>query len=117
MHFKLIVAVVEDADTEAIVNAARAAGATGSTVLNQAWGEGYAKERRRFLGLDVGGERDLILMLVEEHLARRILERVGAVGKFDTESGAGLAFQIDVEDAIGVLHQQSLLHPRVEEEL
>lgn len=40
MHFKLIVAFVEDTKTEAVMQAAREAGATGCTVINNARGEG-----------------------------------------------------------------------------
>ena len=116
MHFKLIVAVVEDADTDAIVRAARSAGATGATVINQASGEGYAREKS-FLGLDPGGRRDVVLLLVEEHLSRQILETVGRTGMFDSSPGAGIAFQLDVEDAIGVISQERQLQARVEEEL
>ena len=42
MHFKLIVAFVEDSKTDAIMHAAREAGATGCTVINNARGEGMA---------------------------------------------------------------------------
>ena len=116
MHFKLIIAVVEDADTDAIVRAARSAGATGATVLNQARGEGYRPEKAYF-GLDLGGQRDVVLLLVEEHLSRHILETVGRTGHFNSTPGAGIAFQLDVEDAIGVINQERLLQARVEEEL
>jgi hypothetical protein len=116
MHFKLVVAIVEDADTDAIVRAARAAGATGATVLNQARGEGYVSQRAYF-GLDAGGGRDVVLLLVEEHLSRTILEAVGAAGRFNSTPGAGIAFQIDVEDVIGGISQERLLQARVEEEL
>ena len=40
MHFKLIIVMVEDEKTNAVLKAAREAGATGATVLNQARGEG-----------------------------------------------------------------------------
>ena len=40
MHFKLIVAFVEDHKTDAIMEAARESGATGCTVINNARGEG-----------------------------------------------------------------------------
>ena len=40
MHFKLIVVIVEDADTGELLDIARRAGATGSTVISQARGEG-----------------------------------------------------------------------------
>ena len=116
MHFKLIIAIVEDADTDEIVRAARAAGATGSTVLNQARGEGNATAKPAF-GLDLGLGRDVVLLLVEEHLSRSILEAVGRAGRFESTPGSGIAFQIDVEDAIGVITQERLLQSRVEAEL
>lgn len=43
MRFKLIVAMVEVELTDAILDAARQAGATGSTLVNNARGEGLKK--------------------------------------------------------------------------
>lgn len=116
MHFKLIIAIVEDADTDELVDAAREAGATGATILNQARGEGLAPPKT-FFGLDLESQRDVVLFLVEEHLSRRILETIAEVGEFDRQPGAGIAFQIDVEDAVGVVDQARMLQDRVEEEL
>ncbi len=116
MHFKLIVAMVQDAKTEAVLEAAREAGATGATVLNQARGEGL-KPAKTFFGLSIESQRDVILMLVEEHMSRRILETISRVGEFDDTSGTGIAVQVDVEDAVGVRHQISALSESVEEEL
>ena len=114
MHFKLIVVIVEDHHTDEILAASREAGATGATVLNQARGEGLAPAKT-FLGLSIGTQVDLILMLVEEHLSRHILEKIAKVGQFDETPGTGIAFQVDVEDAIGVRHQISALTETVED--
>lgn len=116
MHFKLIVVISEDADTNTIVKSGREAGATGATILNQARGEGLTSPKT-FFGLDLESQRDVVLFLVEEHLSRHILEHIGDVGKFDHKPGAGIAFQIDVEDAVGVLAQERMLQERVESEL
>jgi nitrogen regulatory protein PII len=116
MHFKLICVLVEDTKTQAILAAARQAGAKGSTVLNQARGEGVEKART-FFGLSLESQRDFILLLVEEHLARGVLETIARVGEFDERPGTGIAFQIDVEDAVGVRHQIAELVPVVEEEI
>ena len=116
MHFKLIIIMADDARTQGILDAAREAGATGATVINQARGEGLAPTKT-FLGLSMGNQVDLILMLVEEHLSRHILEKIAKVGQFDETSGTGIAFQVDVEDAIGVRHQISALTESVEERL
>ena len=116
MHFKLIIALVEDTLTTKVLDAAREAGAKGSTVLNQARGEGINKSKT-FFGLNLEAQRDLVLLLVEEHLARQILETIAEVCAFDEQPGKGIAFQIDVEDAVGVSHQIRELYSVVEEEL
>jgi nitrogen regulatory protein PII len=116
MHFKLIVAFVEDTKTDAVMEAARQAGATGCTVINNARGEGMQKSKT-FFGLTLSTQRDVLLMLVEEHLSRHILEHVGAVGEFDAKPGTGIAIQIDVEDAVGVLHQTQILSETLEDQL
>lgn len=116
MHFKLIVAFVQDSKTDAIMDAAREAGATGCTVINNARGEGI-KESRSFFGLAVTTQRDVLLLLVEEHLSRHILEHIGEVGEFDEMPGTGIAVLIDVEDAVGIMHQAKELEELVEENL
>ena len=116
MQFKLIVAFVEDKSTDAIMEAAREAGATGCTVINNARGEGL-ETSKTFFGLTLSSQRDVILLLVEKHLSRHILEHIGDVGEFDKKPGTGIAVMIDVEDAVGVVHQVQELSETVEENL
>ena len=113
MHFKLVIIVVEDERTQDILDAARAAGATGSTVLNQARGEGV-QPARTFLGLSIDNQVDVILVLTEEHMSAEIMEKVAIAGEFDETPGTGIAFQLDIEDAIGVRHQIEALTDAVE---
>jgi len=116
MHFKLIVAFVEDSKTEAVLEAARDAGATGCTVINHARGEGI-EQSKTFFGLTLATQRDVVLLLVEQHLSRKILERVGEVGEFDAKPGTGIAIQIDVEDAVGVIRQAEKLGETLEDKI
>jgi nitrogen regulatory protein PII len=116
MHFKLIIALTEDSITDKIVEAARDKGATGSTVISSARGEGL-QVAKTFLGLDLNTQRDVILLLVEEHLSRDILETIERTGEFEDNPGTGIAFSIDVEDAVGVSHQVRQLFDLVEEEI
>ena len=58
MHFKLILAFVEDTKTNDIMHAAREAGATGCTVINNARGEGI-EEQKTFFGLTLATQRDV----------------------------------------------------------
>jgi nitrogen regulatory protein PII len=116
MHFKLLITLVEDSKTDAVLTAARSAGATGATVLGQARGEGL-KQAKTFFGLTLEAQRDMLLFLVEEHLSRCILERISEIGEFETKPGTGIAFQIDVEDAVGVSQQINRLTDVVEKKL
>ncbi|MGR6832060.1 P-II family nitrogen regulator [Aliivibrio wodanis] len=116
MRFKLLLAFVEEAKTDAVLDAARNAGATGATVINHARGEGLNK-KKTFFGLTLEVQKDVLLFVVEEHLARSILEKINEIGEFDTESGQGIAIQIDIEDAVGVAHQVETLTKVVEDKL
>ncbi|MFQ5935904.1 MAG: P-II family nitrogen regulator [Acidiferrobacterales bacterium] len=116
MHFKLIIALVEDDKTDAVLNATRDVGATGATVINQARGQGL-ETSKTFFGLELETQRDVLMFLVEEHLSRKILETIADVGQFDRTHGAGIAFQIDVDDAVGVTQQIRRLSDVVEGEI
>ncbi len=115
MQFKLIMALVSEEETEVVLKTAREAGATGSTVITSAHGEGLTPAKT-FLGLDLESQRDIILLLVEGHLSRRILERIAEVGQFDTP-GTGVAFQIDIEDAVGLRSQIEKISSEIEEKI
>ena len=114
MHFKMIVVFVEDSLTDDVMDAARKAGATGATVIHNARGEGL-RVSKTFLGLTLETQRDVILFLVEEHRSRNILEEIARVGEFDEKPGSGIAFQVDVEDAVGVVQQAKEISQGVEE--
>jgi len=114
MRFKLIIALVEDSEADAVMTAAREAGATGATVLPHARGEGVA-HIKTFFGLNLEARMDVLFFLVEEHMSRSILEHIERVGEFDEAPGTGIAFQLDVEDAVGVVHQIQKLRESVVE--
>lgn len=114
MNLKLVVALVSDEKTNVVVDAARRAGATGATVITACRGEGL-KPEKTFLGLELGTQRDVILFLVVEQKAREILETIAEAGSFDTEPGTGIAFQIGIEDAVGLHTQAPALLKEIEE--
>ena len=116
MKFKLIMAMVEEGLTEAVLEAARADGATGATVITSVRGEGLRPEKT-FLGLDLAAARDILLFLVAEPRARDILETIAAAGEFDENPGAGIALQIGIEDAVGLKSQMAALQEEIERNL
>jgi Nitrogen regulatory protein P-II len=116
MRFKVIIALVTDDRTDTIIEVARKEGATGCTVVNNARGEGLDPPKT-FFGLGLEEQRDLVLFLVEEHLSRRVLEAIARAGRFDEELGAGIAFQLDVEDAVGLASQLPRIKDEIEDQL
>jgi nitrogen regulatory protein PII len=116
MRFKLILVFTEDDRVEAVLRAAREAGATGATVITSARGEGL-KPEKTFFGLDLTRQRDVVLLVVEEHLSRSILEAIEKAARFDAEPGSGIALQIAIEDAVGLASQIRVLTKKVEDEL
>lgn len=101
MALKLIVALIRDDLSDRVMAAARKAGATGSTIINSARGEG-SRPRKTFLGLDMTTQTDVLLFVVDQSCADAVLAAIDGTADFDGAHGAGLAFQVDVEKAIGV---------------
>ncbi len=116
MKFKLIVAMVDEHKTDDVVDCARNAGATGCTVITSARGEGL-KPHKTVLGLDLEGQRDVVLLLVEEHLSRDILEGITQTCGFEDTPGSGIAFQVDIEDAVGLSSQIGTIQNEIEDQI
>jgi hypothetical protein len=114
VNFKLILALVDQTKVDPILKAAREAGATGATVITSARGEGLVP-KKTFLGLDLAAQRDVVLLVVEEHLCPRILENVASAGRLDTERGAGIAIQLNIEATVGLGGQIDQLSQRTGE--
>ena len=116
MRLKLIVALVSDEKTDIVIDAARAGGATGATVITSVRGEGL-EPGKTFFGLDLAAHRDVVLFLVVEPRARDILERIRDAGRFEEEHGAGIAFQVPIEDAVGLVTQLPTIMEELEDSI
>ena len=116
MKFNLIMALVSDERTDDIVKAAREAGATGASVITGCRGEGILPGKT-FLGLDLSEHRDLLMFLVAEELSRDILETIASVGQFDDKPGSGIAFQLAIEDAVGLSSQLPTISDEIADQL
>lgn len=104
MRQKLLVAIVDDQSAERVMDAAREAGASGATVIQEARGQGR-KGLQSLMGIDLNACRDLILFIVPEHRSTPILECVAGAARFDETPGTGIVCQVDIEDSIGLRHQ------------
>ena len=102
MKLKLIISMVKTTETDRIVDAAKASGGTGATII-PARGTGI-HEAKTFFGLTLEAQTDVVLFLLEERLVEPVLGAIYQAGRF-IEPGTGIAFVVDVESAIGLESQ------------
>jgi len=102
MRFKLISSSVKTDITDTIVDAAKAAGATGATII-PARGTGI-HEAKSFFGLSLEAQTDVVLFLVEEHRVLEILDAIQKSGEFH-KPGTGIAYVMPVEHVVGLESQ------------
>ncbi len=88
---------------------------TGKTVTLQCLAEGFSDLGVPVFLADIKGDISGMSQPGKPH--RKVDERVEKIGKLDIKSGTGIAFQIDVEDAVGVAHQIQELTEIVEDQL
>ena len=116
MHFKLIIALVEEIEADAVKKAVRDAGVMGATEIPFARSEGL-EHVQTFFGLNLESRMEVLLFLVEEHMSRSVLDQIKQVGNIDATPGTGVAFQLNVEDAVGVTHQIQKLNELAGEQI
>ncbi len=102
--YKLIAAILPKGATGKVMDAARNAGAEGGTIL-LARGTGV-HEARRFFGISLNTEREMLLILVEERKVQEILGAVVNAGRLD-EPARGIAFVLSVDEVTGIVHHES----------
>jgi len=100
--FQLVVAVVETGRASALMEAARAAGAEGGTVLH---GRGTGiHEHSKFLGIPIEPEKEILIILIETTTTRTVLDALVTAGDLN-EPGKGIAFVLDVSQVAGICHR------------
>lgn len=113
MKFKVILASVKTNITDTVVDAAKAAGATGATVI-PARGTGI-REAKTFFGLSLEAPTDIIMFLLEEHVVQQVLKAIASAGRFQ-DPGTGIAFVLPVESVIGLESQIARFKEEVREQ-
>jgi nitrogen regulatory protein PII len=102
MNFKLIVAMIKTNVTDRIVTAAKEVGGTGATII-PARGTGI-HEAKTFFGLTLEAQTDVVLFVLEEHLVAPVLDSIYKAGRLK-EAGTGIAFVLNVVQAVGLESQ------------
>lgn len=100
--YDLIVTIVDRGHSDLVMNAAKAAGATGGTLLH---GLGLgSKEAEKFLGISIQPEKDVILILTPQEKKPRIMKRITQEAGLNTP-GRGICFSLPVNAALGLVSQ------------
>ncbi|TVR86663.1 MAG: P-II family nitrogen regulator [Trueperaceae bacterium] len=112
IRFKLLVAIVSQGRCSPLVEAAKAAGAEGATIVR---GRGTGvHEGAKFLGLPIEPEKDVMLVLVPVDAAEVVLDAMVTAGQLD-QPGKGIVFMLDVPRVAGIVHRGEVLHKAGEE--
>ena len=104
MAHKCIIAMVKPNLTDQVVDSAKAAGATGATII-PASGTG-ASEAKTFFGLSLDIRTEIVLFLVHETIVEAILNAIKEAGRF-SEPGTGIAMVMPIEQTAGMESQNS----------
>lgn len=102
MEFKVVLASVKPAYTDSVVDAGKAAGATGATII-PARGTGI-HEAKSFFGLTLESQTDIIMFLLGKPAVLPVLEAIRQAGEFG-KPGTGIAFVLPVEHVVGLESQ------------
>lgn len=98
-EYELIAAIVDHGYKDAAMDAARAADATGGTVLHA---RSYHDESRaHLLGFKVQKEKDVVIILSRRDSARQIMKAINEACGFDSEAN-GIVFSLPVDHFMGM---------------
>lgn len=112
MRFNLVFTICPTDSQEEIIDAAKAAGATGATLLS-ARGTGV-KEAKTFFGLSLDKPQEAVIMIVERHMSAKIMKAIYDAGDM-VKPGNGICFSVPVESVMGLESQLSILKKETEE--
>jgi nitrogen regulatory protein P-II 1 len=98
---RLIVSIVRKGWGDTILEATMSAGAHGGTVL---FGRGIGRnEQQRVFGIQIEPEKEIVLTIVPDGLKDKMLQEIVRAADL-TKPGHGLAFVVNVEDIVGIIH-------------
>ncbi len=98
--YALVIAVAESGFSDEVMDAARSAGAGGGTVIH-AKGTAGDQERRKFLGVNLATEKDMVLIVVNQKNRKEVMQAI--MDKAGIKSPAHtILFSLPVEDVAGL---------------
>ena len=95
----LIITITNEGYADAVMTAAKKAGAMGGTTIS---GRGLETDKVvKFLGISIVPEKDVVLILASDEIKNNIMNSIVNDCGLKTE-GAGICFSLPVEDAVGL---------------
>ncbi|MFA5523536.1 MAG: P-II family nitrogen regulator [Tissierellales bacterium] len=100
--YSLIITIVRKGLGSHVIDISKNSGAEGGTIV---LGKGIAEENvyQEFLELDFNPEKEIILTLVQQDNADKIIDAISSEAELD-KPGNGIAFIIDVKNHLGITH-------------
>lgn len=80
---KLIVVMVKRGYAYEVIKTATASGGKGAIILN---GRGRSQTKKRFFGMDIAPEKEMVVMVVREDLAYPIVKEIYAIANFKSDA-------------------------------
>ena len=101
--YKCVFAIVNNGFSEVAMDAAKAGGAKGGTILH---GRGtISKDAEKFFKISIQPEKEIVLILAKSELVDDILKGLYSAIGSSTEA-QGIAFSLPVDEVVGIGEQK-----------
>lgn len=101
--FEVIVAIVNDGYTDLVMDAAKAAGARGGTILT-AKGTGN-KDIEQFFGVVIAPEKQIVLIVVPKNIKDAVISAIYKDVGLNSK-GQGIVFSLPTTDVLGIAEER-----------
>lgn len=97
-NYELIVTIVKEGYSEAVMNAAKRVGATGGTVI---YGRNLGSSRTILANLQVEPEKDVVLNIVKKEIKNKVMESINKETGIKSDAN-GILFSLPIDNVIGL---------------
>lgn len=97
-NYELIVTIVKEGYSEAVMNAAKRVGATGGTVI---YGRSLGSSRTILANLQVEPEKDVVLNIVKKEIKNKVMESINKETGIKSDAN-GILLSLPIDNVIGL---------------
>lgn len=97
--YEMVFAIINSGYSEEVMEAVKACGATGGTIINA---RGTANlEAEKFFGISISSEKEIVMIIVKKDIKDSVLKAIYEKVGLSTP-GQGIAFSLPVDEAVGL---------------